>query len=104
MPSSISESAPAASRYYLLAGRRNKYYVGVGWPHRRLRQHHGLLAGGAARTAQERPWVLVLELHGFREYKAALQGLRSNGGTPRSAVSTLLGPTPTLILLLAQSF
>ena len=30
---------------YLLAGRGGKYYVGVRWPHGRLRRHNGELSG-----------------------------------------------------------
>ena len=59
-------------RCYLLAGRGGKYYVGVGWPHGRLRRHNGELSGGAARTERGRPWAIVLEIYGFGSRNDAL--------------------------------
>lgn len=59
---------------YLLQGGRNRTYVGatVHLP-RRLRQHNGELAGGAARTCGAGPWRLVCHVQGFRTWREALQ-------------------------------
>jgi structure-specific endonuclease subunit SLX1 len=32
---------------------------------RRLQQHNGEIAGGAAKTQKKRPWQMVLFVHGF---------------------------------------
>lgn len=65
---------------YLLASRdpQHPYKTYIGYttdPHRRLRQHNGILqAGGAKRTARAgRPWQFVAIVHGFPTARAGLQ-------------------------------
>lgn len=59
---------------YLLCNGRGRTYVGCALDHaRRLRQHNGELAGGAAQTARGRPWRHVLRVEGFRTRQEGLQ-------------------------------
>ncbi|KAJ3082211.1 Slx4p interacting protein [Physocladia obscura] len=61
---------------YLLQSlaKQNKCYVGsTPDPIRRIRQHNGLIQGGAKKTASARPWQMVLVVHGFPSNTAALQ-------------------------------
>ncbi|CAG8505008.1 13075_t:CDS:2 [Ambispora gerdemannii] len=63
---------------YLTRSLQPKYtdYVYIGTtpdPIRRLRQHNGELAGGAARTVSRRPWTYVLFVYGFPSSRAATQ-------------------------------
>lgn len=59
---------------YLLHNAHGRTYVGCALdPDRRLRQHNGQLAGGAAQTARGRPWAHVLAVRGFRTRQEALQ-------------------------------
>lgn len=63
-----------AHSVYLLANDKSSVYVGYSPdPARRLRQHNGLLAGGASATIRGRPWTLLLVVHGFDSKQAALQ-------------------------------
>ena len=61
---------------YLLASSTHgrKTYVGVtnDFP-RRLRQHNGLIKGGAKATRVGRPWNPLLTVEGFPTYKSSLQ-------------------------------
>jgi len=67
-------AAASAATVYLLRNARGRTYVGCALdPARRLRQHNGELAGGAAQTARGRPWVHVLAVRGFRTYREGLQ-------------------------------
>ena len=53
---------------------KNATYIGFTVnPLRRLRQHNGELAHGAAKTHQKRPWEMVLVVSGFPTQVAALQ-------------------------------
>jgi predicted GIY-YIG superfamily endonuclease len=69
------ESADAAWKCYLLVTTdgKQKTYVGV-TPDldRRLRQHNGVICGGAAATAG-RSWERVCHVRGFPDQRAALQ-------------------------------
>jgi predicted GIY-YIG superfamily endonuclease len=59
---------------YLLRNERGRTYVGCAVDAaRRLRQHNGELAGGAAQTARGRPWRHVLVVEGFGTRRHALQ-------------------------------
>ena len=58
--------------YLLKSSTSERTYVGYSCdPHRRLRQHNGELAGGAA-PINGRPWQLVLIVRGFATKHAAL--------------------------------
>lgn len=72
----VKHAVPAAvmPRVYLLRQERGRrYYYGVGWPKRRLRQHNTSPTAGAVRTRTGRPWALVLEVHGFASRTEALK-------------------------------
>ncbi|PFH35857.1 hypothetical protein BESB_055080 [Besnoitia besnoiti] len=62
---------------YLLRSLKNSRYTYVGYsvhPLNRLKQHNGDIAhGGAWKTKKNRPWYLVLVVHGFPTAVAALQ-------------------------------
>ncbi|CAG8692154.1 4367_t:CDS:2, partial [Ambispora leptoticha] len=63
---------------YLIRSLQQKHadYVYIGTtpdPLRRLRQHNGELAAGAAKTVAKRPWAYVLLVHGFPSSRAATQ-------------------------------
>ena len=76
MSTGVARAVPASvvPRVYLLRQERGaRYYVGVGWPKRRLLQHNGVRPGGARRTSTGRPWALVLEVHGFANRREALR-------------------------------
>ena len=58
--------------YWLQSGSRA--YIGATVdPARRLRQHNGELAGGAARTRGKGPWRFECVATGFRSWREALQ-------------------------------
>ena len=59
---------------YLLRNATGRTYVGctVGL-RKRVRQHNGELAGGAAQTARGRPWEVECVVEGFRTRQEALQ-------------------------------
>ena len=70
----MSQSAPGF--VYLLQSLSNpkKHYIGFTVDLRnRLRQHNGMIAGGARRTHQHRPWQMVCYVQGFETRKEALQ-------------------------------
>lgn len=60
---------------YLLFNGGGRTYVGcvLGSVQRRLRQHNGILSGGARQTARGRPWELYCTIRGFRNRREALQ-------------------------------
>ena len=74
---------------YLLVSETGGTYVGMTCDlDRRLRQHNGLLSGGAAATAGRR-WTRVCHVEGFPDQRAALQfewawksRSRRHAGTP----------------------
>lgn len=52
--------------YLLYSNSHKKYYIGsTNNPLRRLRQHNGLISGGAKYTTKYRPWILMLLIIGF---------------------------------------
>ena len=74
MSEGAAAAAATAATVYLLRNARGRTYVGCALdPARRLRQHNGELAGGAAQTARGRPWAHVLAVRGFRTYREGLQ-------------------------------
>ena len=59
---------------YLLCNDTGRTYVGCTInAARRLRQHNGELAGGAAQTERGRPWRHILRVEGFRTLREGLQ-------------------------------
>lgn len=63
-----------ATTVYLLQGQRNKTYVGASCDlTKRLRQHNGEIAGGAAQTRGARPWTVQCTVTGFETRQHALQ-------------------------------
>jgi predicted GIY-YIG superfamily endonuclease len=58
--------------YWIAAGPR-AYFGATVDPRKRLRQHNGELAGGAARTCGRGPWRFVRVTSGFRTWQEALQ-------------------------------
>ena len=63
---------------YLLKSNNEKFlnetYIGfTDDPIRRLRQHNGLIKGGAKKTSKKRPWSLVLVISNFHNKILALQ-------------------------------
>lgn len=61
---------------YLLQSISNPRRTYIGYtinPERRLRQHNGEIAGGAARTKKSRPWRMICYMTGFPDSKTALQ-------------------------------
>ena len=59
---------------YLLCNDAGRTYVGCAVDSgRRLRQHNGELAGGAAQTQRGRPWRHVVLVDGFRTRQEGLQ-------------------------------
>jgi predicted GIY-YIG superfamily endonuclease len=59
---------------YLLVNAQNQTYVGyTNNPHRRLRQHNGLLKGGAKKTRNRGPWDMKLRVTGFKHRIEALR-------------------------------
>jgi predicted GIY-YIG superfamily endonuclease len=79
-PTTLAVAARRHFHCYLLhsldAKHPYKTYVGFTTdPHRRLRQHNGILkAGGAKRTSRAgRPWQFVAVVHGFPSHRAGLQ-------------------------------
>ena len=68
--------APKASYVYLLHSLENptKFYIGFTTnPVRRLRQHNGLIKGGAEYTKKHRPWIMIRLISGFLNKTHALQ-------------------------------
>lgn len=86
-----SSSAGAARRWYVyvLISARGRTYVGVAVDvERRLRQHNGLLAGGARATRAGRPWrvgQVVGPLPGRGRAQAAEHLLKQRRGHQRLA-------------------
>ena len=61
---------------YLLVSTQNQRRTYVGSTNnmvRRVRQHNGELAGGAAYTCTGRPWRIACTIHGFQDHRQALQ-------------------------------
>lgn len=68
----MSFTTPQFFVYWIQSSGRS--YIGATVnPARRLRQHNGEIAGGAARTRGRGPWHFECVLHGFRTWKEALQ-------------------------------
>jgi len=62
--------------YLIVSIDRRRTYVGVTNNFkRRIRQHNGEITGGARATSsvKARPWSPVVTVHGFRDYREALQ-------------------------------
>ena len=61
---------------YLIESERKegKTYIGsTKNPYNRLRQHNGLIKGGAKKTVKNRPWKAIIVVEGFRKYSSALE-------------------------------
>ena len=73
-PSTGTDAAPARCYFvYWIASGSRAYFGATVDPRRRLRQHNGELAGGAARTRGRGPWRFVRVTSGFRTWQEALQ-------------------------------
>ena len=60
--------------YCLKSTVSNRTYVGASVnPEHRLKQHNGILCGGAKYTKTNRPWELKIVVSGFSTWKEALQ-------------------------------
>lgn len=60
--------------YILYSISLNKIYVGYTVNiERRLKQHNGIISGGAKKTCEGRPWVLYIKIEGFLEKSSALR-------------------------------
>ena len=81
MSSSISTTTSTAAKYfmcYLLRSLNVKHpkstYIGFTvHPKRRIRQHNGIISGGAFRTRKKRPWDMATVVEGFPNKVSALQ-------------------------------
>lgn len=77
--SAATSSCAGSRRFfgcYLLVSELSRAHTYVGFtvdPARRLRQHNGLLKGGASRTKRYKPWKMVAVVHGFVSKTQALQ-------------------------------
>lgn len=63
---------------YLLKSQNEKYkddtYIGfTDDPLKRLRQHNGIIKGGAKKTSHKRPWVIVIVISNFPNKILALK-------------------------------
>jgi len=59
---------------YVLQGQNDKVYTGfTGDIEKRLKQHNGVMSGGAHSTKRYRPWTLACTVTGFESRKQALQ-------------------------------
>ena len=63
---------------YLIKSQNDKYlndtYIGfTDNPLTRIRQHNGIIKGGAKKTSKKRPWVLVLVISNFPNKILALK-------------------------------
>jgi len=57
---------------YMLRSETGKCYMGwTNFLERRVRQHNGIIAGGATRTTQHRPWSVGLVVSGFSRNQQA---------------------------------
>jgi predicted GIY-YIG superfamily endonuclease len=52
----------------------NRYYIGYTIDFsRRLKQHNGIITGGAKRTQKGRPWYPICQIKGFYDSHSALR-------------------------------
>lgn len=62
------------SCYVLYSIRTNKIYIGYTIDfNRRLKQHNGLISGGAKKTFNGRPWIPYIKINGFLDKSSALR-------------------------------
>ncbi|SCV74406.1 BQ2448_6838 [Microbotryum intermedium] len=72
----LNHTIPPFYACYLLRSlaQPNRTYIGsTPNPKRRLKQHNGLVKGGAFKTKRARPWTMSLLVHGFPSKLQALQ-------------------------------
>ena len=71
----FNEDGDSQKRYFVYwIQSSNRAYIGATVdPPKRLRQHNGEIAGGAARTRNRGPWHFECVISGFRTWKEALQ-------------------------------
>lgn len=73
----MSSVKPPSKRFFcycLKSTVSNRTYVGASVNvNRRLRQHNGIISGGAKYTTSNRPWELKIVVSGFSTWREALQ-------------------------------
>lgn len=59
--------------YLIISQNTARTYVGCTlYPRRRIKQHNGIIKGGARSTTTGRPWIVALVVTGFTSKKSAM--------------------------------
>lgn len=82
--------------YLISSESSHKTYIGATKNlDRRIRQHNGVIQGGAKSTQRDRPWHIVCYCEGFETWKEALQ-FEWHWKHPRGRRSTVHGLLPRI--------